>query len=67
MNDLDLIIKKVNNFTDKHPFEFDLLGFTTGKAKIKITGVKNYIRVGKDTPHLQYTIEIMPTNGSLYR
>ena len=62
MNDLDLIIKKVNNFCDKHPFEFDLLGLTRGKAKIKITGVQNYIRVGEKTPHLQYTLEFLPAN-----
>lgn len=62
MNDLNFLIERINNFSEKHSFEFNLLGVTTGKAKIKITGVKDYIRIGEVTPHLEYTLEIQPNN-----
>lgn len=62
-------IARLNKFFENHIFvvhrnppslDYDY-DFPTN-IKIKITGVKEYVRVGEKTPHLEYTIYILPTN-----
>ena len=68
MSNIDFPIERINQFFDTHIFEVYLQpkddeDFTIPtNVKIKLTGIKNYIRIGTDTPYVQYTIYILPTN-----
>lgn len=82
MNNLEFPIERLNQFLDDHTFEVftqpthDENHSIKTDVKVKITGVKNYISVGEDKPHVEYTLTILPTNeesdtwnriwGSLY-
>ena len=65
---IDFPIERINRFFDNHIFEVYIQpthdeDFTVPtNVKVKLTGVKNYISMGDDLPHVQYTIYILPTN-----
>lgn len=68
MDDLDFPIETINKFLKKHLFEvnfsptnMDDYNLTTN-VKVVITGVANYISVGKLKPHVEYTLYILPSN-----
>lgn len=68
MENLKLMLNKVNPFLEKHIF--DVVTQPTHnkeynihtKVKVKLTGVKNYINIGESKPHIQYTLYILPSN-----
>jgi hypothetical protein len=68
MNNLEFPIERLNQFLDNHTFEVftqpthDENHSVKTDVKVKITGVKNYISVGDDKPHVEYTLTILPTN-----
>ena len=68
MNEIDFPIERINNFFDGHVFEVytqpthDQDFTLPTNVKVKLTGVKEYLSVGEKTPHIQYTMYILPTN-----
>jgi hypothetical protein len=68
MSIIDFPIEKINEFLKKRVFKIttqpthDENHQVTTNVKIKLTGVKDYLSVGEEIPHLQYTITILPTN-----
>lgn len=68
MSDIDFPIERLNKFLDNHVFEvktFPTHGddyFISTNVKVKITGIKNYISVGEDKPHVEYTLYVLPSN-----
>lgn len=69
MNVIDFPIERINEFLDKHifsvPYEFNNNLGLENNIKIKLTGVKNYISVGTESPHIQYTIYILPSSPEM--
>jgi hypothetical protein len=68
MNQIDFPIERINQFFANHIFEVYLqpthdedFSLPTN-VKVKLTGVKGYISVGNEKPHVEYTIYILPTN-----
>jgi len=68
MNEIDFPIERINNFFDNHVFEVytqpthDQDFTMPTNVKVKLTGVKEYLSVGEKTPHVQYTMYILPTS-----
>ena len=68
MNELDKVLDRVNKFFDNHIFEVYLQPThdedyrIPTNVKVKLTGVKEYISIGDKTPHVEYTLYILPTN-----
>ena len=68
MNEIDFPIERINKFFDSHVFEVytqpthDQDFTLPTNVKVKLTGVKEYLSVGEKTPHIQYTMYILPTN-----
>jgi len=67
MKDLDFPIERLNSFFDKHIFEvygLDENGIDASNIplniKIQITGIKEYISLGKETPFIEYTLYVLP-------
>lgn len=65
---IDFPIERINEFFDNHIFEVYLQPThdedysVQTNVKVKLTGVKNYVSVGTKSPHVEYTIFILPTN-----
>lgn len=69
MKDIDFPIEKINEYLSDHIFNVTSypLGMgnnetVTNRVKVKLTGVNNYIVVGNYTPHVEYTLYILPSN-----
>jgi hypothetical protein len=68
MNMIDFPIERINQFLDTHTFEVYLQPThdedyrIPTNVKVKLTGVKEYISIGDKTPHVEYTLYILPTN-----
>jgi hypothetical protein len=68
MNELEFPIERLNKFFSNHIFEVYLQpthdeDFTIPtNVKVELIGVKNYISYGNETPHIQYTLYILPTD-----
>jgi len=67
MKELDFPIERLNSFFDKYIFEvygLDENGIDTSNIplniKIQITGIKEYISLGKETPFIEYTLYVLP-------
>ena len=70
MKDFPISIERINRFFDNHTFVVYLQpthseDFTVPtNVKVELTGVKDYISMGNNGSHVQYTIYILPTNES---
>lgn len=68
MNFIDFPIERINQFFANHIFEVYLQPThdedysMPSNVKVKLTGVKDYISIGDKTPHVEYTIYLLPTN-----
>ena len=58
---MDALIDRLNKFLDRHTF-FVATHYGPTNIKLKITGTKNYINIGKERPYLQYSLYIMPSD-----
>ncbi len=64
----DKILERVNHFLDKHIFKVPVAPTYNKEyniktnVKVKLTGTKNYIVTGDETPHIQYTLYILESN-----
>lgn len=65
MSLIDFPIERINEFLKDHVFEVitqpthDENHNVKNNVKVKLTGVKNYISVGENTPHVEYTLYIL--------
>lgn len=67
MSIIDIPIEVINDYLSENPFEVKTFPThddspITTKVKVKLTGVKNYISIGENRPHVEYTLFILPTN-----
>ena len=67
MSVIDIPIEVINDYLSENPFEVKTFPThddspITTKVKVKLTGVKNYISIGENRPHVEYTLFILPTN-----
>jgi hypothetical protein len=69
MSMIDFPIERFNRYLDSHIFKVYLqpthdedYSIPTN-VRVELTGVKNYISVGENLPHIQYTLYILPTNN----
>jgi hypothetical protein len=65
---IDFPIERINEYLESHIFEVvtspthsDDNNVKTN-VRVKLTGVKNYITVGENMPHVEYTLYILPSN-----
>lgn len=66
MNEIDIPFEKINSYLRENPISLQL-SYSEDlvidmNAIMELTGVKNYIRVGESSPHLQYTLTFIPTS-----
>ena len=67
MSVIDIPIEVINDYLSENPFQVKTFPThddnpVTTEVKVKLTGVKNYISVGENKPHVEYTLFILPTN-----
>lgn len=66
MENLDVVLKAANKFLENQVFEiFTSIGEGPSiptNVKVVLTGVKDYISFGENRPHVEYTLEILPSN-----
>lgn len=67
MSVIDIPIEVINDYLSENPFEVKTFpghddNPVTTEVKVKLTGVKNYISIGDNKPHIEYTLFILPTN-----
>ena len=70
MKKLNITIERLNKFFNNHTFEVLGIGVeaiedTPINAKVQITGVKEYNKMGEKTPFIEYTLYILPHKEDL--
>ena len=64
MSDQNYLIERINQYFDKNPFEGKLKGLDTSfKFKVKLTGFKEYIRIGEFSKHITFTMYILKSDN----
>jgi len=64
----DKTLDRINHFLDKHVFEvpnvptYNKEHNIKTNVKVRLTGIKDYIVIGNQTPHIEYTLYILESN-----